>query len=359
MARESTDTIEQLDATHVRWQGKRFVYFGGCDYLRLSWHPRIRRAVSNGVQRDGLNVGASRMTTGNHPVYAATEKKLEKFFAAPSVSLVSSGYLTNLVVAHGCRGMVDNVLIDESVHPSLLDAARLLDVKVGSFRHLDAGDLRRKINRVRGRVMVMTDGVFAHDGSLAPLSDYRASLPDDGILLADDAHGVGVLGGTGRGSLEHWGIGYDRVIQTATFSKAFGVYGGAVLGSRELRNRITSAGAFVGSTPLPPNIVTGIGTAVGVVKVGGARRRRLDRNCRLVASVSGLEFAGFPVFTVVPRNPRQRRQVVRRLTAAGIHPPFIRYPGGIDTGFFRFAIASEHSRRQLEDLSEVLRGVCD
>lgn len=204
----------------------------------------------------------------------------------------------------------------------------------------------------------MTDAVFGHDGSLAPLRDYHAALPEKGILLADDSHGVGVLGDHGRGSLEHWGIAYRRVIQTATFSKAFGVYGGVILGGPGLRKRLASgSGAFIGNTPLPPHLVSGIAAAIGVMGRSQARRQRLLRNLRTVTAGIGVGQKNFPVISVVPANEAERRRIVRNLSAAGIHPPFIRYPGGVANGFFRFAISSEHTRGQLEALIGALQGL--
>ena len=338
MTADFSEPLELLDATHVRWRGRRLVYFGGCDYLRLSVHPRIRRAM----EALPVNVSASRSTTGNHPIYAEVEAAIARYFRAPTATLCANGYLTAIAVAQAWRGEVDTVLIDERAHGCLRDAARLLGCRIREFRHRDVEDLKRKVGE--GRLLLMTDGVFAADCSLAPLKDYLRVLPRSAKLLVDDAHAAGVLGEHGRGSGEHFGIGRERLVQTVTFSKAFGVYGGAILGSRALRDRLVKSGALVGNTPLPPMLAAGICEALKLATP--ARRRRLFRNVARLRP--GLEF---PVLARESASPRRLSEALLR---AGIHPPFIRYPGGAAKGFFRFAVGSEHTAGQLRDLVAVL-----
>lgn len=337
-ASDFSEPIEILDETHVRWRGRRLVSFGGCDYLRLSMHPRIRQAMNSLP----LNVAASRTTTGNHPVYAEVEKAIARYFAAPTATLCSNGYLTAIAVAQALRGEVDAVLIDERAHGCLRDAARLLDCPVREFQHRDANDLERHLGK--GRQLLMTDGVFAADGAIAPLGEYIRVLPRSAKLLVDDAHAAGVLGQNGRGSWEHCGISRGRLIQTVTFSKAFGVYGGAILGSGSLRARLTGSGALIGNTPLPPMLAAGIRKSLSLATP--ARRRRLLRNASRMRKESN-----FPVLAIGSASPRRLSTALLR---AGIHPPFIRYPGGAAEGFFRFAVSSEHTAQQLRDLVAVL-----
>jgi len=337
-AADFAEPLEMLDATHVRWRGRTCVYFGGCDYLRLSIHPRVRRVM----ERIPVNVAASRTTTGNHPIYGEVELAIAKYFQAPTATLCSNGYLTSIAVAQALRGEVDTVLIDERAHGCLRDAARLLGCRIREFRHRDADDLKRKLGK--GRLLLMTDGVFAANGAIAPLKDYLRVLPRSAKLLVDDAHAAGVLGECGRGTWERLGISRDRLIQTVTFSKAFGVYGGAILGSKSMRSRLVKSGALVGNTPLPPMLAAGIRESLKLAI--SARRRRLFRNASRLRK--GLEF---PVLAFESDSPRRLSE---RLVRAGIHPPFIRYPGGAAKGFFRFAVSSEHKAEQLRDLVAVL-----
>jgi len=180
------------------------------------------------------------------------------------------------------------------------------------------------------------------------------------VLLVDDAHGSGTLGRHGRGSLEFLGVSDGRIIQTVTLSKAFGVYGGAVLGSRRLRNRIISRSRlFTGNTPLPLPLANAALTALQVVRDDTRMRRRLLFNTRYVKSA--LNSAGFPapdgpgpIAPIEPRDTRHAESLRRRLLAHGIHPHLIRYPGGPASGYFRFAISSEHSAEQLDALAKCI-----
>lgn len=353
---DPSEEVEQVDETHVRWRGQKLVYFGGCDYLRLSWHPTIRRAIAKSIEDGPVGVAASRSTTGNHPLYARVEGLVASFFKAPTATLVSSGYLTNLIVAQALPVTVDRVFIDQLAHPTLFDAARLLRAKVTRFRHGDAADLRRRIAGTDGPSVVMIDAVSAHNGRLAPLIEYARALPRNAIMLVDDCHGVGVLGERGAGSLEHWGLNRQQIIQTVTFSKAFGVAGGAILGAAKLRRDILErSGAFSGCTPLAPALVKGIDASVRLLDRGAARLRRLRENLRRVRAGLNFEDGEFPVLAVEGRGKTKMKSLSAALVLNGIHPPLIHYHGGASNGFFRFAISSEHSREQLDNLVRVLK----
>ncbi|MGB0582367.1 MAG: aminotransferase class I/II-fold pyridoxal phosphate-dependent enzyme, partial [Limisphaerales bacterium] len=319
---EPSGEVEPVDETHVRWRGQKLVYFGGCDYLRLSWHPSIRKTISKAFENGPVGVAASRSTTGNNPFYARVESLLASFFKAPTATLVPSGYLTNLVVAQALPVTVDRVFIDQQAHPTLFDAARLSRARVTRFRHRDAVDLRRRLAGVDQSCVVMTDAVFASSGKLAPLAEYAQVLPRHAIMLVDDCHGAGVLGDRGAGSLEHWGLGRQQVIQTITFSKAFGVAGGAILGPARLRRDILErSGAFTGSTPLAPALVKGIDASVRLMDRGTLRLRRLRKNVQRLRRGLNLEPDAFPVLVVDAETRPEMKRLSAALVLNGIHPP--------------------------------------
>jgi 7-keto-8-aminopelargonate synthetase-like enzyme len=202
--------------------------------------------------------------------------------------------------------------------------------------------------------------MFSHDGGLAPIKDYLRLLPRDAAILLDDAHGAGVLGKTGRGTAEQLGVRSNRIIQTISLSKAFGVYGGAVLGSISLCDRIRGRShLFGGNTPLLLPVAAAAWRAVGLVKSDKGLRRRLEQNIDCVKA--GLRRGGVsvadtpsPIISVTPRHARDAERLRKNLLASRIYPSFIRYPGGAATGYFRFAISSEHSVEQLESLARTL-----
>ena len=359
------EPLQQVDRTCVRHRQRKLSYFSGCDYFRLASHPAVLKAAHDGLKNFGLNVAASRLTTGNHPIYQTLEKELANFFDADDALLLPSGYLTSLAVAQSLAGNFSHALVDERAHAALLDAANLLDCPVLKFKHRDASIFAQAIARCgRGaRPIVQTDGMFSHDGTVAPLKAYLTHLPKDGLILVDDAHGAGILGATGQGSLEAEGVSRRRIVQCITLSKAFGAYGGAILGTPALRKQILQRSRlFVGSTPLPLPLANAALQSVKILKTDKSLRLRLFQNSDYVKTA--LREAGFEIpktpGPIVPLHLQRESEVAalrRNLLAAKIYPPFLKYPGGPAKGYFRFVISSEHSRSQLDNLIGVLRGL--
>lgn len=354
--------LQQIDRTYVRFGKRKLSYFAGCDYFRLASHPNVLRAMEEGLKKFGLNVAASRMTTGNHELYGKLEKSLAQFFGSESAVLVSSGYVTNLIVAQALAGNFSHVLIDEKAHPSLLDAAQFFDCPILKFKHRDAEDLSRVVSRIGKdtKPILLTDGIFSSDGSLTPLKSYLKLLPRNSMLLVDDAHGAGTLGKTGKGSIELEAIPRKRVIQTITLSKAFGVYGGAILCSRDLREKIFSRSRmFGGSTPLPLPLANAALAAVQILRTDKSLRRRLVQNVKHVKNElrkASLEISDSPspIVAVVPKSEREANLLKSNCLANGVFPSFIKYHGGPKNGYFRFAISSEHTKAQLDALLKSL-----
>lgn len=353
--------LRAVSPTEIEWRGRRLVFFGGCDYFRLSHHPRVRHAVAAGLRADGLSVAASRLTTGNHPLYARVERALARHFGAATALVVASGYATNLIVAQALRGAFSHVFLDERAHPSLTDAAQLLGAPVTVFPHASAAGLRQALQRFKARrPIVLTDGMFSFNGTVAPLRAYRAALPREAWLLVDDCHGAGVVGATGRGSLEHEGIPRTRVLQTITLSKALGSYGGAVLASAEVRERIIARSRmFMGSTPPPLPLMRAALESLALLQTDEKLLRQLTANA--TRAREGLRRAGIaladapgPIVSLAPVSTAAGASVRRRLLRAGILPPFLRYPGSPAGGHFRFVISSSHSARQLDQLVSTL-----
>ncbi len=354
-------TLQQVDRTYVRFQGRKLSYFAGCDYFRLASHPEVLKAAAEGLKKFGLNVAASRKTTGNHVLYEQLEKSLVHFFGAETSTLASNGYSPNLMAAQALAGQFTHALIDERAHPSLLDASHFLVCPVVKFKHCDPEDLSRNLKRL-GEIkpLLLTDGMFSHDGGIAPIGEYLKLLPPGSAILLDDAHGAGTLGKTGRGTPELADISGRRVIQTITLSKAFGVYGGAVLGPRKLREAIVAhSRVFVGNTPLPLPLAHAAIKSISILKSDRTLRKRLaDNTAYIKAELSRRGVAvpenPSPIVPIIPASPDEANRLKRRLLAAGIYPPFIKYPGGPEAGYFRFVIASEHTRAQLDALLKVL-----
>lgn len=359
------EPLQQVDRTYVLWRRRKLSYFSGCDYFRLSSNPGVQRALVLGLKRYGLNVAASRLTSGNHKVYAELEQRLAGFFKAQAALLVPSGYVANLAAAQALAGQFSHALIDEAAHPSLADAAAALNCPILRFGHRSTPKLLEAVTRCGEgcKPILLTDGMFSRDGSVAPLQEYLEVLPADAMLLVDDAHGAGIIGDNGRGSIEHAGVNRKRVIQTFTLSKAFGVYGGVVVGSRSLRDKIIARSQlFVGSTPLPLPLAAAAGQALSILAANENLRSRLIS--RTLYARSLLHKAGLavpqhpgPIIALQPSHAAAVSKAKNTLFRGAIYPPFINYPGGPASGYFRFVISSEHTVAQLNNLADTLRRV--
>ncbi len=353
--------LQQVRRTYVRYHGQTLSYFGGCDYFRLASHPRILAAVRAGLQRFGLNVAASRITTGNHEVYVQLEQELAQFFGADAAVLANSGYVTSLMVAQTLAGQFSHALIDERAHAALHDAVGALHCPAFRFKHQDVTDFSNTLNRCgrETRPVVLTDGMYAHNGSVAPLAQYLKLLPRDGLILVDDAHGAGTLGRSGRGAVELAGVSRSRIVQNITLSKAFGVYGGAILCSRPLRQKLRQSRLFIGSTPLPLPLAHAATAALRLRRAEPQMHTRLQQNASHLKHQlreGGWSLADFPG-PIVPVHFKAKAandNLKAALLRAGILPPFLKYPGSPAAGYFRFVISSEHTQRQLDRLGRTL-----
>jgi 8-amino-7-oxononanoate synthase len=279
------ESLEFIGTNEVRLGRRTLLYFSGCDYLRLARHPGLVQAAVASLRKNGLSVAASRRTTGNHKIYRELEAALTKFFDAESALVLPDGYFAPIAAAQALAGEYTHVLVDELAHGALFDAARMFHRPVKQFQHRNPADLARHLTKCgrRSRPIILTDGLYGHNGSVAPLREYLKILPRNGLVLVDDAHGAGILGATGKGSLEHEGVGRQRIVQCATLSKAFGSYGGVVLGPGKLRAAIVERSrSFAGTTALPPPLAGAAIEAVRILKREPLRRKRLAQNLAYV-----------------------------------------------------------------------------
>ena len=339
------------------------IVISGCDYLGLSDDAVIREAWLKASANGPLQTGASRATTGDHPLYRRAEKAIADFLNEPAAVLTATGYLASLAVAQGLRDQATHVVVDASAHNCVQDGARLSGLPILSFASGDARALRSVLSNLppSARPLVATDGVYGIRGGMAPLNEYLLALPASGWLWVDDAHGLGSVGPTGRGSPEFFSLRDSRLIRSVTFSKALGVAGGAVIGDASLMEHVrTRAGAYLGSSAPPLAIAAAIAAAVVRVDKLPGRVRRLQELARrfsnaLPSRPEILNDSRTPVTAIHPRDAAQAQRLTEALTQAGFVPPWIRYPGGPGGGFFRIALKATHSRSQMDRLSRAIR----
>ena len=339
------------------------IVISGCDYLGLSDDAVIREAWLKASANGPLQTGASRATTGDHPLYRRAEKAIADFLNEPAAVLTATGYLASLAVAQGLRDQATHVVVDASAHNCVQDGARLSGLPILSFASGDARALRSVLSNLppSARPLVATDGVYGIRGGMAPLNEYLLALPTSGWLWVDDAHGLGSVGPTGRGSPEFFSLRDSRLIRSVTFSKALGVAGGAVIGDASLMEHVrTRAGAYLGSSAPPLAIAAAIAAAVVRVDKLPGRVRRLQELARrfsnaLPSRPEILNDPRTPVTAIHPLDAAQAQRLTEALTQAGFVPPWIRYPGGPGGGFFRIALKATHSRSQMDRLSRAIR----
>ncbi|MGH7944016.1 MAG: aminotransferase class I/II-fold pyridoxal phosphate-dependent enzyme [Opitutaceae bacterium] len=350
-------------ATHVRADGRTLLFFAGSNYLGLTWHPALRRAMVSALKHGPLQPNGSRATTGEHRAYRDLEATIARFFGAEGAALVTNGYAAPIAACQALRTEYSHVLLDQGAHACVADGARLSGKPVVRFDTGNDVDLQRRLARLpaAARPLVATDGTFGVRGGVAPLDRYLAVLPKHGWLLVDDAHGGGTVGPGGRGAVALFGLRDPRIVQAFSLAKAFGVAGGAVVGTAECAEAVrTKASVFVGSTSMLIAAVVAAKAAVQLVAASPSRVRRLQANARLLheslpAAPEIRSDPRTPATGVYPSSPAQAAALRKSLLAAGILPSWIRYLQGPPGGFFRFAVCSEHTPFQVRQFAAAVR----
>ena len=247
--------VDAVDGPRVRIGGRDLIAFCSNDYLGLAGHPRLVAAWQRGAERWGVGAGAAHLVSGHTAAHQALEEELAAFLGRPRALLFSTGYMANLGSVAALVGTGDRVLEDRLNHASLLDAGIGSGARFERYRHGDASDVERRLEQGSdGRRLVVSDGVFSMDGDLAPLPRLAAAAAAHGAwLMVDDAHGFGVLGAQGRGSVSHWGLDTDEVpVLMATLGKAAGTFGAFVAGADELVETLIQGARTYIYTTAPP-----------------------------------------------------------------------------------------------------------
>lgn len=348
--------------------GRRYLYFGGTGYFGLQGHPAVIRAGRSAFSKYGTHSATTRAGFGDNPPLLEVERRLREFFREEDAVYFASGYLGSFILGQALAGRYDIVMVDEFAHFSINDAVLTLGKPVIRFRHRDPHDLEKKLKgrvRAQQRPMLMTDGVFPVFGRTAPLPDYAAVLaPFEGLIGLDDAHGVGVLGANGRGTIEHFGLKGSPFFPCATLSKAFGGHGGFVAGKKSLTGLIRSkCGAFIGATPTPTPIAAATAKGIEILMKHPEMRDRLRRNVEKVKKgmrAMGIEVedSAVPVVAWSLGTEKGMRSIQKALLRRGIAIAYLKYVGAPPAGVLRVSVFSTHTaaqiRRLLEELAKAL-----
>ena len=359
LRRRLVDTT-RLDGIWALRNGRRLLSFSCNDYLNLSQDPAIKAAAIDALQRYGIGSGASRLVTGNHPVFAALEARLARLKQTQAACVFGSGYLANIGIIPALIGADDLVLVDELAHACLFAGARLSRATVMPFRHSDLTHVQALLDQHRTRhprALIATDGVFSMDGDLAPVAGLAAVAERfDAWLMTDDAHGIGVVGG-GRGSTFINGENAAVPLQMGTLSKAIGAYGGYLCASASVIELIHNrARSFVYSTGLPPAIAAAAVAALNRIEADPDYAALPLAKARAFTRRVGLPEAESPIVPLIVGDAEAALAASRLLEAEGflviaIRPPTV--PAG--TARLRFAFTAQHPDREIERLADIVR----
>ena len=357
-------TMETAAGPRVIVDGRECLSFCSNDYLGLANHPEVVAAFRRGAAQYGVGSAASHLICGHSAAHHALEEELADFVGRESALLFSTGYMANLGVVSTLCGRGDTVLEDRLNHASLLDAAILSRSRLRRYAHGDAQDLeRRLVLSGEGRVLVVSDGVFSMDGDLAPLPQLAAAAGrHGGWLMVDDAHGLGVVGPNGAGTLEQFGLDENQVpVLMGTLGKAFGVFGAFVAGSRVLIDSLIQlARSYIYTTALPPAVAEAARASLRLIREESWRRERLRalvRRFREGAAGLGLPLleSETPIQPLLARDPERALRLSaalleRDILVGAIRPPTV--PAG--GARLRITLSAAHSEADLELLLEAL-----
>ncbi len=348
----------------VVFDGRECLSFCSNDYLGLANHPDVVQAFRRGAERWGVGSGASHLISGHSVAHHALELELAEFVGRDRALLFSTGYMANLGVVTALCGRADTVLEDRLNHASLLDAALLSRARLQRYVHGDAADLECRLSRMEGgRALAVSDGLFSMDGDLAPLPQLAAVTRQHGAwLMVDDAHGIGVLGMAGRGTLEHFNLDQQRVpVLMGTLGKAFGVFGAFVAGSELLIDSlIQRARSYIYTTALPPAVAEAARTSLRLIREQSWRREHLlalvQRFRRGAAQLDlPLMISGTPVQPLRVGSSEQairlsQALLERNILIGAIRPPTV--PAG--SARLRITLSAAHSESDVDRLLAVL-----
>jgi 8-amino-7-oxononanoate synthase len=351
---------ERADGISVIRNGKRLLSFSCNDYLNLSQHPEVKAAAIAAIERYGVGAGASRLVTGNHPLYAELESRLAKLKGTEAACVFGSGYLANTGIIPALIGKEDLVLLDELSHACLWAGAQLSRAKLLSFRHNDlahAEALLKEYRPAHERALIATDGVFSMDGDLAPLPELgELAMRYDAWLMSDDAHGLGVVGG-GRGSVFAHGKKAEVPLQMGTLSKAVGGYGGYLCATRDVIELVKNrARSFVYSTGLPPASAAAAIASLDIIARGGELIEAPLRKARAFTKSAGLPEAQSPIVPAVLGSAARALDAAKNLEREGflavaIRPPTV--PEG--TARLRLTFTAGHPDADIARLAALVR----
>ncbi len=360
--------LESEAAAESRFDGKEVINLASNNYLGLTTHPKLREAALEAVRKYGVGSGAVRTISGTMRLHIQLEERIAAFKQVEACVVFQSGFAANAGTVSAILTPEDHIVSDELNHASIIDGCRLSRAKIHVFPHKDvaaAEKILADLDGQPGRKLLISDGVFSMDGDIGPLPGLVEAAEKHGaIMMVDDAHSSGVLGRNGRGTIDHFQL-HGRVhVQVGTLSKAIGVLGGYVCGSRDLIEFLYHrARPFLFSTSHPPAVAAACLAAFDVLEQEPERIASLWENTRYFKA--GLQSAGFntgisetPITPVITGDAALAHQLSRELFAGGVLATGIGFPT-VPKGKARVRtiVAATHTKAELDRALEIFQKV--
>jgi glycine C-acetyltransferase len=360
--------LQSASAAESRFDGKEVINLASNNYLGLTTHPKLCEAATDAVKRFGVGSGAVRTISGTMALHMQLEERIADFKNVEACVVFQSGFAANAGTVSALLGPEDHIISDELNHASIIDGCRLSRAKIRVFPHKDAAAAEKilaELDGVAGKKLLISDGVFSMDGDIGPLPGLVEAAERHGaIMMVDDAHSSGVLGKAGRGTIDHFGL-HGRVhVQVGTLSKAIGVLGGYVCGSRDLIEFLYHrARPFLFSTSHPPAVAAACLAAFDVLEQEPERIQNLWDNTKYFKQ--GLVAAGFdtgmsetPITPVIVGEAKTAYELSRALFEEGVLATGIGFPTvAKGKARVRTIVTATHTREELDRALEAFRKV--
>jgi len=336
-------TLKVLSSPSQPWaivDGKKVLMMCANNYLGLANHPKVKQAAKEAIDKYGVGAGSDRSIAGDMEIHHELEETLAKFKGAEASLVFQTGYMANEGLIPQLAGKGDLIVSDELNHGSIIDGVRLSKADRAIYKHCDMEDLAKVLEEAEKhdppyrRILIITDGVFSMDGDIAPLDQIAKLAEEHGAMVyVDDSHGEGVLGENGRGIVSHFKLSRDKVhVEMGTFSKAFGVIGGHITGSRDLYNfAYNKARTWLLSAAMTPVSAAAAKAAIEVVQEEPWRVKKLWENTEYFKKA--MQDLGFntgktqtPIIPVIVGEAMTARKLAERLFEEGVFGLPIFYP---------------------------------
>lgn len=351
--------LETANEAEVILNGKKVINLSSNNYLGFATHPRMKKAAIAAIEKYGVGSGAVRTIVGNMDIHEELERKLAAFKREEAVMMFQSGFNCNAGVIQAVTGAGDLILSDELNHASIIDGSRLSKADRAVYKHSDMADLERVLQEKRANynnVLIITDGVFSMDGDIAKLPEIvELAEKFECMTYVDDAHGSGVLGEGGRGTVDHFHL-HGRIDFTiGTLSKALGCIGGYVAGSNTMKEWLSHRGRpLLFSTSLPPAVVGALNEAIDILSESTEYTDRLWANAKYFKGKMAelgynIGHSETPITPVIIGEEAKAMAFSRNLLENGVFVSPIVFPTvPKGTGRVRVMVTAAHTTEQLD-----------